>query len=362
MQNTELMKHGVKERTVMLDYIKGFAIILVIIGHSIQYGSGINFLNSDSFPYEKLVFKVIYSFHMPLFMVVSGYLFFNTINRYSVKQLLSSRITKLVVPVFVWVGLFLIFHFTVHLIHHSVIRHETVTIDFVAGLKNYIGSSFQSFWFLWAVFWCSLLVILTNKLFNDSVYAYLVIFILTFITPDLYGAELYKFMFPFFLSGYFFNKRKDIFESVLSKVKQIYLLLIVGVAYLFVMQFYKQSSYIYDRGFTVLSKDAWTQIGLDFYMIIVGLIGTVLVLLLVNYVLRYNAIKKTYIANLGINSMGIYIVSSYLLIPVHKLTKNLPSSFLLTFIETILILAISYLIIEILKKFKLANRLLLGGR
>lgn len=351
-----------KERSAFLDLMKGIAIILVVLGHAIQYGSGINFLTNNFF-YERVVFKVIYSFHMPLFMIISGYLFGTTINKYSIKKLLLSRITKLLIPVFVWNCLFLMLHFTAHFIHHTFMLHEIVEIDLITGLMSYISSSFQTIWFLWAIFWCSLLVVLSNKLFKDSIFVYLIAFILTFILPDSYNMALYKFMYPFFVIGYFYKKNKEIVMSFFSEIKDIYLLLITGVIYLFIMLFYKQNSYIYDRGFTIIDKDMLNQIILDFYMLIVGLAGSVFVILIVNYFFKNHIFSKgNYITKLGLNSLGIYIISNYLFIFVQKLTVNLSSNFFLIFVETIVVLIISYFLISILKRHKVLNILLFGGR
>ena len=55
-----------KTRIKAFDFLKFFAIFLVIWGHVIQY-----FLSSDYS--DELVYRIIYSFHMPLFMMVSGY-------------------------------------------------------------------------------------------------------------------------------------------------------------------------------------------------------------------------------------------------------------------------------------------------
>ena len=52
-------------RVVYLDVIRGFAILLVVIGHLIQY-------NYDCF-LTNPIFNCIYSFHMPLFFFLSGY-------------------------------------------------------------------------------------------------------------------------------------------------------------------------------------------------------------------------------------------------------------------------------------------------
>lgn len=53
-----------KNRCEYLDIARGMAIILVVLGHSIQS----NIMDMDS----SLVFRIIYSFHMPLFMFISG--------------------------------------------------------------------------------------------------------------------------------------------------------------------------------------------------------------------------------------------------------------------------------------------------
>ena len=53
-----------QNRIVYIDALRGFAILLVIVGHLIQfnYSSGI----------ENPIFNIIYSFHMPLFFFISG--------------------------------------------------------------------------------------------------------------------------------------------------------------------------------------------------------------------------------------------------------------------------------------------------
>ena len=58
-------------RNTSLDNVKTFLVLLVVLGHVIQSGYSSESINFD----ESLLFQVIYSFHMPLFMAVSGYLF-----------------------------------------------------------------------------------------------------------------------------------------------------------------------------------------------------------------------------------------------------------------------------------------------
>ena len=60
------------ERIEYIDYIKAFAIFMVIVGHSIQNLSTCNELN--------VVYSFIYSFHMPLFMTLSGFFIAKSFN------------------------------------------------------------------------------------------------------------------------------------------------------------------------------------------------------------------------------------------------------------------------------------------
>ena len=56
-----------KERIYLYDNVKCLAIILVVIGHAINY-----LTDFDGYTLEKGMYVMIYSFHMPLFLFVSG--------------------------------------------------------------------------------------------------------------------------------------------------------------------------------------------------------------------------------------------------------------------------------------------------
>lgn len=78
-------------RNQLIDVAKGIAILLVLLGHSIQYASGASYYSSGAF-YSNWFFKFIYSFHMPLFMVISGYLFSFSIRRKTSKTIIFDRL------------------------------------------------------------------------------------------------------------------------------------------------------------------------------------------------------------------------------------------------------------------------------
>ena len=83
-------------RDTTLDIAKGLLIILVVLGHAIQYSFGTEYTQSREF-FSNIVFKTIYSFHMPLFMLISGYLFHNS-NKKDFKTLMVSKLIAIGIP------------------------------------------------------------------------------------------------------------------------------------------------------------------------------------------------------------------------------------------------------------------------
>lgn len=129
-----------------IDFIKGIAIFCVIYGHCLQYGSGTIFLQQEAY-WNNFIMKVIYSFHMPLFISVSGYLFYFSVERHGAKECIIRR-TKTLLPIcIVWA--FILFARDVMTGSRYDILHA------VSLLANYV---LTDFWFLWAVMICTFFV------------------------------------------------------------------------------------------------------------------------------------------------------------------------------------------------------------
>lgn len=54
-----------------IDCVRGIAVFLMVWGHTIQCGNGQAFIGEKSY-YSDLIFRSIYSFHMPLFAILGG--------------------------------------------------------------------------------------------------------------------------------------------------------------------------------------------------------------------------------------------------------------------------------------------------
>lgn len=87
-----------RDRVDWIDAAKGFTMLLVILGHCID-----GYLKAHMFPSHtkelQLVFDFLYSFHMPLFFILSGFLYYNSYNNCGFEKI-KSKASELIVLYF----------------------------------------------------------------------------------------------------------------------------------------------------------------------------------------------------------------------------------------------------------------------
>ena len=348
-------------RNLYIDIVKGIAIILVVYGHCIEYYST-EYLNGNFF-YSDLIHKIIYSFHMPLFMLVSGYLFYGSIRKHLWLCNFQSRFTKLLLPIFLWNSLYLI------------IRNS---FDFIDGkpviLKEEILSYFTALWFLWALFWCSIIVLFVNRWFRDNFFIYIALLIVMLFIPGIYGINLYVYMYPYFIVGYMGNKYQ-ITDKIKSWFKKGFIeLFLVILLFLFVVlcRKYTVNDYVYVSGTGIL-KGLRTpnpyidfhQLSIDLYRYLVGFVGSGFFLVLISFIYkRYYKKINELIANIGRKSLGIYVISTIFfnsfILPLLSFDSGI--SYGIVALETVGILLITYILTTFLDKNSWLRILFLGGR
>lgn len=155
-----------KERIEYLDIAKGIAILLIIMGHM-----SLKHVNS-----------VVFTFHVPIFFIISGYFF---TKKYNYKELLSKLFKTLIVPYLVTCLLIIIFMFCRKMISGGVnsllfsqIYNQILASLYGSGLTSYYFHIWPigAIWFLLSLFWSK---IIFNFLI-DKKYKYIYI-ILIFI-------------------------------------------------------------------------------------------------------------------------------------------------------------------------------------
>lgn len=340
-------------RNPFLDILKAYAIILVVWGHCIQYGAGQAYGDNNLY-YENVVFQTIYSFHMPLFILISGFLFGFSIKKGWI-ECIHKKFHTLLVPSFVWAILF----FAIAL-GEKLVCNEPITLW--ASVKGYLMYALFSFWFLWAIFGCSLLVALVNRFFKDSIWIYVAIFIASFFVTDSFNIGMYKYMYPYFLAGYFFQKFNGK-DSVGVYLKRPSFCIGMGLLFSVALYFFTPECFIYTTGHSLIGKDMPFQLGVDLYRYAIGFLGCAFSVSLI-YQLSTCCATSNILNTIGRETMGIYIISSF--INVHLLQRITCGSdgphFFLIGIESIVIVLCCHVIICLIKKSRFLSRYLLGSR
>jgi fucose 4-O-acetylase-like acetyltransferase len=133
-------------RIKWVDYAKGVGIFLVVLGHTLR-GLHSSQIIADS-PAFHFVDSWIYSFHMPLFFVLSGFFAEHQVER-SAGVFLRDKLAILVYPYVIWSTLQVLLQVALgrHTNHHANL-HD------LAGLLIY---PIMQFWFLYVLFLVSLI-------------------------------------------------------------------------------------------------------------------------------------------------------------------------------------------------------------
>lgn len=107
-----------KVRTAYVDIAKGIGIILVVLGHTYNVPA--------------TLYNTIYSFHMPLFFIISGFVYNqDKYNSYGLGQIVYDRAKRYLIPFYLFAGINLVLTLAFNL----VFRHIPITLS---AIKNYI--------------------------------------------------------------------------------------------------------------------------------------------------------------------------------------------------------------------------------
>ncbi len=299
--NNLLTDRQVHRQRTYIDVIKGIAIFLMLWGHCVQYcldDSGFNF-------FENVVYKFIYSFHMPLFMLISGYLFYFSFKKRDLKELIIHRSKPLLFSI-VFCGAF----------NYYISKglEGILTGNFSVLAPGAWMSSLTDLWFLWSVLLSSLFVTLVCKKVNKVwlQIPLLVVFAVFFLL--FAGVNLNLFVYPYFIIGFYFAQYKDVIPQKLMSLKYISLPLFPVM-----LMFYETKHYIYTSGIIGGEYSIKEYIMIDAFRWAIGLVGSIFVLTIVEILfnLLYNKFYDRFmfkgVAKLGQNSLQIYCLSTAML-------------------------------------------------
>ncbi len=349
-----LYKHYEKiNRNVSIDMLRGMATILVVMGHCIQYGSGDAFFTKELY-FENWLFQLIYSFHMPLFAFISGYVFLYSVKNKKAIEVLKKKTISIGVPLLCWIVI-------KYCIKLCMVGSKS---DILSNIKDFLNTGIYSFWFLWAILFLNILFIVVHFVLKDNIIPIILCFALSFITPDSYTLVYVKFLLPFFAMGYYFSllEVRNKLERIETRKKLIGALA-TTVLFFVTLQMFTKESFIYVSGVTFLNCESLIgQFMANASRLFCGTIGCAMCILWVEFFDSIH-ITSNKLARLGRSSLGVYTINECLnqsIFPI--ITSSCIFGVRSIIIETILMLLLCYISNICIQKFKISSFLLLGGR
>lgn len=287
------------QRSQLIDFLRGGVIVLMLWGHCIQYcvPAGVDF-------FENPVFKFIYSFHMPLFMLISGYLFGLSMKRKEtgLAEYAGKRIINLIQPA-VFGGML---NYLLALAGKGIVNRSLGTFhvfDF--------WSSANSLWFLWSVIAATAAIAIafcTTKCFMGRIAILLFMMPIAWVLPN--GTNNI-YMFPYYVIGAFFAYYHDKVSKKLEYGKYFCI-----PVFAIMILFYKKKHYIYTTGLYSEQYSVFENLMIHLYRWGIGLIGSIAMIVIFKWI--FDAMQKhvkrdLLLPKVGRKSLQVYIISCSLL-------------------------------------------------
>ncbi len=288
------------DRIKYIDSVKGFAIFCVLWGHSIQYlRNGYDF-------FHNLIFEFIYSFHIPLFFIVSGF-FFSSSLKLSWVSFLQKKSTQLLLPCFVWSIVFMAFKLLNNIYYNDCIDWRVI-YTIIIPFK-------WPFWFLKELFISNFLIYVLLKILKKEWLAFIISLCFVMVSPY---CELQRFLLPIFWAGIYMKSK---YQFMSKHIKDI--LLIFGTIFFISLFFWKGEYTIYMTSFPELFNLKtftfnFSNIDISIFRLFIGLFGGVFWITLF-YLIYEKGHFFCYIEKVGTATLGIYILQTIIL---EKLLNN----------------------------------------
>lgn len=348
-------------RICYFDYAKGILVFLVVLGHCVSYGCGYDYMAGDVY-YSNWLYRIIYTFHMPAFALVSGYFIWYSIKKFQLAGLhilpfVRDRAVRLILPL-------AIYRFIHYLYDFCFVR----SCNWKGYIYNFVTDFLFASWYIWAIFFATVIICFVHKYLKDKWWIYAIIVALSMVVPDFKYAE-FKFVLPFFFIGYLYNKNIDKAPKFF-KNKNLLFVAVNAVVFAVTVALYAHDTYIYISGYSILNSEWSYHLWQNILRFVCGFSGSITVLYFITFLPDYRTCKfmpiklpLRIIADLGTSSFGIYIIHAYVNYAVRYLCKDRTGfNFWFVLMVSFVVCGVSHLATVILRKWKVTNKLFLGGK
>ena len=178
------------QRFISFDIAKAICIILVVIGHYVPDYSPQWYVG---------VHDVIYTFHMPLFMFASGFIYMATKKDITYRDFLLKKVKRLMVPYFSVSAIVI----TIKLLTegHAYVENPVTWMSYVKML--YLPEAGYFLWFIWALWWMFVISTLfkTKQMRLGLLVLAIVLHYIPNFLPDVFCLRQFQGMLVYFMLG-----------------------------------------------------------------------------------------------------------------------------------------------------------------
>lgn len=332
-----------KERLGYIDLLKFFAIACVILGHCTEQITGNDFWTNP-------IWSFIYSFHMPLFMMLCGY-FFGSSLKLSFAAMLRKKSVQLLVP-----------SLTMTVILYGFICFTGIN-PFPEMLGLDVVSVINVLWFLKCVLLCYLIAYVSLKLIGNVAVSAVLTSMFFLLLP---GGDIVNlnFLLPMFWIGYALN----IGREWCMRHGRI-MLEVSAVAFWSMIPFWSGLFTVYEVPIAIID---WHGLAFDssnfavaVFRFLIGLAGSIMFFMLAPWVDAKVKSLRCYPAflSLGRATLGIYVVQTIVVeCGLHMASIYLTTAQSLVFAPMLAVcgICVCYGIVIALRRWGVTRLLLLG--
>ena len=301
-----------QNRNGFLDFQKAILIFCVVWTHcATSFEAGVilwkdNYLN-----------VTVTTFQMQLFILISGYLFYSSLQKYGVTVNVLKKTLEIAFPAVLWnFGAFVV---------SRLANGEALAFDF-ATLRAAAAAALGSLWYLWVLYFITVIVCIASKLKKE--YLKIIFFVIIEAISHFVPVNTYYFgaMFPFFLIGYYCNYLMKKYPDI-EKGRIRHFIYALAIMYPVLRLLYRPEYSMYIAGVLFDTSNAAYLAYAYFIRFICALSGCAAVWTVCRLVFSYLRNRKAHSINwlckVGKYTMPIYIMHMYMIDGIYALSAKL---------------------------------------
>ncbi len=226
------------KRINWIDDMKAFTCFLVVLGHLLQ-----SLLKAKIVPEEneiiiEFVIWFIYLFHMPLFIAISGYLYYITKNKFSWKNYKTfelKKIMNLLIPYIVF--------YVLYMLLNTIFASSVNEAIGIKGWMGMLNNPISPYWFLYALLSIFLVYPLIEKICKENKFIVFIVFCILKIIAMFVDTNIY--IIDSIMSyGIYFSIGTILFDKKKSKKLSILLMSMLYIVISILVYIFVKNSYI----------------------------------------------------------------------------------------------------------------------